>query len=120
MYEVVDKAYSWLATYRTLKSGEVVPNRGARSTLVTQGVFIIDHLSTGKFIIGTSRTVSADIDKQMALLRAGKHPNVKLQRQYTHDQDLRLIEVPAADAKNAKQIEARIRSSNTTDYCLLN
>lgn len=120
MYLVEDKSHSWVLTYRTLKSGEVKQNSGARSTLVTQGVWIIDNISNGWFIMGSSRTVSADIDRQLAQLQAGRHPNGKFQFQYNREPDLRFIEVPADSAKHAKQIEARIRASNTTAYCLLN
>jgi len=120
MYLVEDKSYSWVRTFRELKGGDIVQNKGARASLVTQGVFIVDHLPTGRFIIGTSRTVSAEVDKNIDALIRGTHPNRMLQKQYNHGPDLRLIEIPARSAKEAKQIEAKIRKSNTTDYCLLN
>jgi len=125
MYTVEEKAYTWSLTYRELKSGAIVPNNGARSTLVTQGVYIIDHVSSGWFIIGQSRTVSAEVDKQLALLQAGRHPNRKLQAQYSSpshfsNMDLKFIEIPIHSAKDCKRVEATIRASNTTGYCLLN
>ncbi|WDS62073.1 putative homing endonuclease [Pseudomonas phage D6] len=125
MYTIEEKAYTWSLTYRKLKSGDIVPNQGKRSMLVTQGVYIIDHVSSGWFIIGQSRTVSAEVDKQLALLQAGRHPNRKLQSQYSCPNDfscmdLKFIEIPIHSTKDCKRIEAQIRASNTTGYCLLN
>lgn len=125
MYLVEEKAYTWSLTYRKLKSGDIVPNKGARGTLVTQGVYIIDHISSGWFIIGNSRTVSAEVDKHLAMLQAGRHPNRKLQSQYSSTNchtamDLKFIEIPVKNAKDCKRVEATIRASNTTKYCLLN
>lgn len=120
MYEVEDKSHSWVRTFRELKSGEIIQNKGARATMVTQGVFVIDHISTGRFIIGNSRTVSAEIDRHIDALNRGGHPVKALQLQFNRCPDIRLIEIPATSAKHAKQIEAKIRASNTTDYCLLN
>uniref|UniRef100_A0AB39CCD4 Endonuclease n=1 Tax=Pseudomonas phage RVTF4 TaxID=3236931 RepID=A0AB39CCD4_9VIRU len=122
MYEIPPiTKHVWSSTHRILKNGDMVPNNGERSTLVTQGVYVIDHIPTGKFIIGQSRTVSAEVDKHIALLKTGRHPNKILQRQYSgYNMDLRMIEIPASNSKEAKKIEAQIRASNTTDYCLLN
>lgn len=111
MFKTEAKSYSWSST---------VHGRGARSVLVTQGTYVIDHISSGWFIVGTSRTVSADVDKQIALLKAGRHPNRKLQQQYAWEPDVKLIEFPLDTAKQSKKVEAEIRSTNDTDYCLLN
>jgi hypothetical protein len=88
--------------------------------LVTQGAYVIDHISSGWFITGHSRTVSAEVDKQIAQLRAGKHPCKKLQAQYAWEPDIKLIEIPLNTMKDSKRVEAEIRVSNDTDYCLLN
>ncbi|MCY1418492.1 hypothetical protein D9M71_340530 [compost metagenome] len=111
MYRTEAKGYTWSST---------VHGRGARSVLVTQGTYVIDHISSGWFITGNSRTVSADVDKQIDLLRKGKHPNRKLQQQYSWEPDIKLIEYPMNTAKESKKLEAEIRSTNDTAYCLLN
>ena len=110
-YKTESKGYQWSST---------VWGRGARAELVTQGVYIIDHISTGRFVIGQSRTVSAEVDRQIEQLKGGRHPNKMLQQQYAWEPDIRLIEYPTNSAKEAKRLEAEIRASNDTRYCLLN
>lgn len=111
MYHVDDKAYTWSHT---------VHGRGKRTTPVGQGVFVIDHIGTGKIIIGQSRTVSNDVDRHIELLKAGNHPNKKMVKLVSMCEDLRLIEYPVKNAKEGKALEARIRASNDTPYLLLN
>jgi hypothetical protein len=111
MYKTEAKGYTWSST---------VHGRGARSVLVTQGVYVIDHISSGWFIVGQSRTCSAEVDKQIDLLRKGRHPNRKLQQQYSCEPDVKLIEYPLNTSRESKKLEAEIRSTNDTAYCLLN
>lgn len=120
MYTIDERSHSWSMTLRELKSGEIKRQLNERSTLVTNGAFVIDCINTGWFVTGHSRTVSADVDKHVALLQKGRHPIQKLQKLYDREPELRFIEIPAQDVRTAKRIEARIRASNTTDYCLLN
>lgn len=111
MFDTEAKCFTWSST---------VHGRGSRSVLTTQGVYVIDHISTGRFIVGCSRTVSADVDKQIEQLKAGRHSNKKLQAQYNWEPDIKLIEFPTKNAMEAKKLEAEIRSTNNTPYCLLN
>jgi hypothetical protein len=119
MFQVDDKFYTWSSTMH---------GRGFRKELVTTGAFVIDHISTGWVIIGHSRTVSAEVDKQIALLKAGRHPNRRFQSQFSstnHESssDIKLMEFPAKTVKDGKLIESKIRSSYTEQggtFCVTN
>jgi hypothetical protein len=96
-------------------------DRGSkRKTVIGTGVFVLDHVSTGKYIVSASKNVSLDVDREITKLKAGNHPNKALQRQFNWDQTFACIEYPASNMKEAKRIEAEIRSTNDTPYCLLN
>lgn len=103
------KCYTWTSR---------APGKGERVNLVTQGVWVIDHDPTGLWIIGTSRTVSAEIDKQIKMLIAGRHPNKRFQTMYSFESDIRMLEYPAANAAEAKRFEAILRSNNTGSLTL--
>lgn len=119
MFKVDDKFYTWSSTCH---------GRGKRAELVTSGAYIIDHISSGWVIIGHSRTVSAEVDRQIEQLRAGRHPNRRFQSQFSstnHESsiDIKLMEFPAKSVKDGKVIEAKIRTSyreQNGDFCITN
>lgn len=105
------KSYTWTSRG---------PGLGMRHTPVTQGVWVIDHEPTGWFMIGRSRNVSAEVDKHLAQLAAGRHPSKRFQRQYSWEPDVQMLEYPASSANEAKKIEAILRSNNTGSLNLCN
>ena len=109
MFNVEFSGYSWSKT---------TSGRGKRVSEVKSGLWIVEHISTGKFIIGSCGNVSKEVDKQIELLIAGKHPNKKLTKLFEIDPDLKLYEVPM-DGK-AKVLEREIRANTTPQYLLLN
>jgi hypothetical protein len=115
MFKVDDKFYTWSST----RAG-----RGARAELVTSGAYIIDHINTGWCIIGHSRTVSAEVDKQIELFQNGRHPNKRFLSQYLVDPerdpkaiDIKIMEFPTKSVKDAKALEARLRCSMKEHGC---
>jgi hypothetical protein len=96
-----------------------IHGRGKRAHLVGSGVYVVEHLPTGKCITGISKTVSADVDKHIQKLLDGTHPNKKFVKLVSMDRDLRLLEYPST-GMSAKQILARIRSTCYPKYLLLN
>ena len=105
------KGYAWSRT---------TAGRGKRKEVVTTGVWLLEHQGTGKFLIGSTGQVSAEIDKHLALLNAGKHPNKKMSKLVSMDLDVTLIEIPMSSLQKAKLLERQIRVSVDPDYLLLN
>lgn len=105
------KSYTWTSR---------APGKGERHTPVTQGVWVIDHEPTGRFIIGRSRNVSGEVDKQLQLLAAGRHPSKRFQQQYSWEPDVQMLEYPASSANEAKRIEAILRANNSGSITLCN
>ena len=96
------KGYTWSRT---------TAGRGKRKETVTAGCWLLEHISTGKFIIGSSPQVSQEI---------GKHPNKKLSKLVNMDPDLMAIEIPMASQPKAKKLEREIRVNVNPEYLLLN
>jgi hypothetical protein len=115
MFKTEAKAHTWTTTIWGRERG-----KSGRSTPVTRGVYLIETISTGKFIVGTSRVVSNDVDRHLAMLANGKHPNKKLQAQWDWEPELRMLEFPTSSDKESKALEKEIRKTNDTPYCLLN
>ena len=105
------KGYTWSRT---------TAGRGKRKETVTAGCWLLEHISTGKFIIGSSPQVSQEIDRHIALLNDGKHPNKKLLKLVNMDPDLMAIEIPMASQPKAKKLEREIRVNVNPEYLLLN
>lgn len=112
------KCYTW--TSREPGAGTRKNNITKDTHFVTQGVWVIDHDPTGLWMIGQSRTVSAEIDKQLKLLAAGRHPNARFQRMYNHEPDIRMLEYPTTNAAMSKRVEAILRANNTGSLTLCN
>lgn len=84
------------------------------------GFYVIEHIATGKLLVGYSRKVSEDIDKQIEALLAGKHPIKAMNIQVAMDRDLKLHEYPALSIAQAKDGVRTIRKSIYPEYLLLN
>jgi hypothetical protein len=94
--------------------------RGKRTVETGQGYYVIEHIATGKCIVGNSTNVTKDVDAQIAALMAGTHPNKPLQKLVSMDMDLKLIEYEAMSAKVAKDRVREIKRSMIPSYLLLN
>lgn len=93
--------------------------RGARSIETKKGVYVIDHKPTGRFIVGSSDSVSREVDNQLGILQTGKHGTKLLHELYGKEPYLMITEIPIGSDKDIKKTINEIRESNTTDYCLL-
>ncbi|MNP89151.1 hypothetical protein D3C85_15540 [compost metagenome] len=82
--------------------------RGKRPEIVKAGCYVLEHDATGRFYIGQSSDVSAEVDKQLALLAVGKHPCKLLNALYEKDNVIRVIEYPVKKASDRKRIIADI------------
>jgi hypothetical protein len=111
MFEPEARCHTWSST---------VHGRGKRSEVVTNGVYVVEHLSTGKYIVGCSKTVSADVDKHITALKAERHACKAFNKLCHLDSDLRLLEFPTKTAKESKILETRIRKTTVPQYLILN
>lgn len=94
--------------------------RGKRSTSTRLGFFVIEHIATGKLVVGHSKHVSMEVDKQISALLTGTHPCKAMCRQVAMDMDLKLYEYPAVGIGNAKDFVKAIKKSVYPEYLLLN
>lgn len=94
--------------------------RGKRTSETRLGFFVIEHIATGKLVVGHSKTVSAEVDRQIEALMQGKHPCKAMCKQVEMDMDLKLYEYPAVGIGNAKDCVKQIKQSVYPDYLLLN
>lgn len=92
--------------------------RSKRSKIVKTGAYLIDHDATGRFIVGVSTSVSADVDKIIDKLRLGKHPNKILNRLYEADNMLRVFEYPTTKAKAQAIVDECVATQSTPYLCL--
>lgn len=93
------------------KWSSTIHGRGKRKEDVGQGAYCVVHLSTGRFITGTSKNVSREVDDWINRIKSGTS-KIRYFKQVNHesDYDLELYEFPAT-AREAKAIEARIRAA---------
>lgn len=94
--------------------------RSKRSDLTNQGCYMLEHVATGRFYLGQSESVSADVDKQLSLLSIGKHPCKLLNKLYEKDSDIRLFEYPIKAKKARQALLKEIKETCLTDYLCLN
>lgn len=123
MYHTEAGSHTW--TFVPPEAPDATPNKrrdrgSTRKTATGVGVYVIDHVSTGRFIVVSSKNVSLDVDKELKAMIRGKHPVKMLQRQFDWEPTIRCIEYPANSYAAAKKIEAEIRATNDCNYCLLN
>lgn len=94
--------------------------RGKRNIPTRVGFFVIEHIATGKLVVGHSRQVSEEVDKQIQALQTGKHICKAMCKQVEMDMDLRLYEYPAVSIASAKDRVKAIKKSVYPEYLLLN
>lgn len=94
--------------------------RGKRTHPTGLGYFVIEHIATGKLLVGYSKTVSIEVDRQIDALMRGKHPSKAMCKQVEMDMDLKLYEYPALGVGNAKDSVKQIKKSVYPTYLLLN
>ncbi|AAL83173.1 endonuclease [Pseudomonas phage vB_Pae10145-KEN51] len=111
MFIVDDKCYSWSSTSH---------GRGKRSEIVGAGVYVIEHIATGKYLVGLSKTVSNEVDKHIAALRNNSHQNKAMLGLVHRDMDLRLLEYPISKVSDQKALIAKIRATTEPKYLMLN
>lgn len=63
-----------------------------RTVNVKEGMFILIHRNTGNFIVGTSKEVSIEVDKQIALLDSNKHKIKSFNKLLEFDNQLEILE----------------------------
>ncbi|AEH03751.1 endonuclease [Pseudomonas phage PhiPA3] len=96
--------------------------RGKRKEIVTTGAYCVVHVGTGKFIVGTSKNVSTEVDRLIVEIKSGRSKWPKFNKLVSgepENSDLELLEFPA-NMKDAKAIEARIRKAVVPSWLLLN
>jgi len=84
------------------------------------GFYVIEHLLTGKVLVGYSKTVSVDVDQQIKALMGERHPNKPLNLLFERDAELLLLEYPAHSVNAAKDAARKIKRSVSPTYLLLN
>lgn len=94
--------------------------RGHRLQEVLLGGFLIDHIATGRSIVGFSKNVSKDVDIHIQKIKTGKHEIKFLNSLCKDDSDLKIYEFPTNTLKAAKEIESTIISTMHPKYLLIN
>lgn len=94
--------------------------RGKRTTSTRLGFFVIEHIATGKLLVGHSKNVSDEVDKLITSLQTGTHPCKAMCIQVGMDMDLRLYEYPSVGVAHAKDSVKQLKKSVYPEYLLLN
>lgn len=110
MYVTDAKCYSWSRT---------TAGRGKRTVSVTTGCYLVEHISTGKYLSGVSNNVSADVDRLITSIDSKKSPSKAMHGLCNLDSDIRLIEFPTKSLKIAKQVLEGIRNTTEPQYLIL-
>jgi hypothetical protein len=97
-----------------------VEGRGYRREITELGFYVIEHVATGKIIVGYSKRVSADVDEQIAALMGARHPNKRMTKLVESDLELKLLEYPAFSIQAAKDAVRKIKRTVTPTYLLMN
>lgn len=103
--------YSWSSTSF---------GRGKRSVVVVSGVYILEHIPTGRFIISTSKSVSNDVNNDLQKLRMFNHPVNFLNSLCKLDGDIKIYEIPFKKASEQKAFIAKVKSFIYPKYLILN
>lgn len=111
MYEVDAKCASWSHT---------IHGRGKRKVVVRVGCYVVEHVSTGKFIVASSKNVTEEVDTTIQRLLEGTTKNRQFNRLCQTCPELTLYEYPARSLTEARKLEAQIRKSVMPKYLLLN
>lgn len=85
--------------------------RGRRHDSIGVGTWVVEHVPTGRVMIGSDATVSRQVDAQIEALYAGKHPSKLFNRIVQLDPELKLYEYPHRTLKAARAHEKELRAS---------
>ena len=94
--------------------------RSKRSEEVRTGLYVLEHVATGRLWLGCSAKVSVEVDGLMDALGRGEFPNKLLQSLCKSDLDLQVYEYPTSSMKAAQFLAGRIRPTVYPAYLLLN
>lgn len=106
MFVPEDVCFSW--TFNPTTRGKLK----GRQTLVKKGYYILEHVATGKMLFGTSKDVTTDVDKILALVWAGKHRSSAFCKLVQSDSELRVHECPCSSMRDAQRHIQAVRDSN--------
>jgi hypothetical protein len=81
---------------------------------------VVEHISTGKFIVACSKNVTEEVDLTIHHLLQGTSKNKAFNRLVATEPDLRLLEYATRTLVDARKLEAAIRKTVTPRYLLLN
>lgn len=93
--------------------------RGKRSVSVATGCWLIEHIATGRFLSGVSKTVSQTVDSVLLSIDNGSVKSKIMLGLCRLDGDLRLIEYPTKSTKAAEVLLQQIKLSSEPDYLVL-
>ncbi len=94
--------------------------RSKRSASVAHGCFVLEHDATGRFFIGQSDKVSAEVDKHLLALASGKHPSKLLNELYNKDSAIRVYEHPCKSKPTRTRLLRALVDEQANDYLCLN
>jgi len=89
--------------------------RGKRLFPTNVGFYVIEHISTGKLLVGVSKQVSRDVDIGIEQLLKGIYPSAAFNKLVSLCPDLRLHEYSTGSIAEAKKsVEALIKTITPT------
>lgn len=89
---------------------------------MTKASYCIDHVPTGKRLLGYSSNVDKEVDRQLRLLSTGKHPSRKMQKLFDAEDEMVVYLYPAKTNSIAKKesLEQRKAIPDYNSHLLLN
>lgn len=97
-----------------------MPDKPARARMMVKvGVYVIEHVATGKLLIASSHEVSQHVDTHLIIFQHNRHPSKRAQALYNSDAELKVYEYPTRGLKAAQALERDIRDSVSHDYLIM-
>ncbi len=84
--------------------------RSKRSERVSKGCFMLDHDACGKYLVGSSDNVSDEVDRQLNLVKQGKHPVKLLNALCERDPEIRVYEYPESSKAAQKALLKELKA----------
>lgn len=106
---------SFRHTFNPLTKGKLK----GRQQKVNVGYFVIEHVATGKLIIGSGRFVSETIDTITADLMGGKFQCKAFCKLVESDCELSITEAPILVLKDARKHLAKLKDSIDPTFLLM-
>lgn len=94
--------------------------KSQRQLWVKEGVWVIEHVATGKLMFGHDTNVSRAIDRIIARLKVGRYEHSALQKLYESDMELKFYEIPVKGPRKCKKLDVTLRKSTYPQYLILN